>query len=228
MKRIVLFFTFIVLSFVVVSQNCENFIPTSVGTKVTTEHYDKKDKLSSSVVTEIKSVDIVDGKQKVVVATESFDKKGVSTGTQELIYYCNGDVFEIDTKSMLDNSQLAAYETMQIDYSFDNLQYPSNLSAGMKLKDGFVEAVISNEGIKMMTLRVDVKDAKVDAIESITVPAGTYEAAKISQTLVTKTGFITTEMQSVQWMVKDIGAVRTETYNKNGKLMGYSIVAKVE
>lgn len=60
------------------------------------------------------------------------------------------------------------------------------------------------------------------------MPAGTYEAAKISQTLVTKTGFITTEMQSVQWMVKDIGAVRTETYNKNGKLMGYSIVAKVE
>jgi hypothetical protein len=228
MKRIALFFALVIISFVVVSQNCETYIPTSVGTKVTTEHYDKKDKLSSSVVTEVKSVEIVDGKQKVVVATESFDKKGVSTGTNELTYYCNGDMFEVDTKSMLDNSQLGAYESMQINYTFENLQYPAKLTSGMGLKDGFVEAIISNEGIKMLTLRVDVKDAKVDAIESITVPAGTYEAAKISQTLITKTGIITTEMQSIQWMVKDIGAVRTETYNKSGKLMGYSVIAKVE
>ncbi len=228
MKRIILFFTSLAFVIIAVSQNCEAYIPTTVGTKITKEHYDKKDKLSSSETTEIKTVKMVDGKQQVVVATETFDSKGVSTSTNEFTYYCSGDVFEIDTKSMLDQSQMSAYETMQIDYTFENLQYPANLKQGMSLSDGFVEAVISNEGMKMLTMRVDIKNAKVEAVETVVVPAGTYKAAKISQTLISKTGFITIEMQSIQWLVKDIGAVRTETYNKKGKLLGYTVISNIE
>ncbi|MDD2636722.1 MAG: hypothetical protein PHW82_14620 [Bacteroidales bacterium] len=228
MKKIIVLFVSLTFAILTLSQNCETYIPTSVGTKITKEHYNKKDKLSSSELTEIKSVEIVDGTQKIVVAVENFDSKGESTGTNELTYYCNGDVFEIDTKSMLDQSQMSAYESMQIEYTSENMQYPANLKQGMSLKDGFVEAVISNEGIKMVTMRVDVKNTKVEAIETIVVPAGTYKAAKISQTLVSKTGFITIEMQSIQWMVKDIGAVRTETYNKKGKLLGYTVISDIE
>lgn len=228
MKRIILITSLVAFAFAAISQNCETYIPTKVGTKVTTQHFDKKDQLTSTVKTEVKSVEMVEGKQKVVVATESFDTDGVSSGVQELTYYCNGDVFEVDTKSMLNQEQMGAYESMQIEYTFENLQYPAKMTEGMELKDGFVEAVITNEGIKMLTMRVDIKDSKVEAIESITVPAGTYEAAKINQTLVSKTGFITIQMQSVQWMVKDLGAVRTETYNKKGKLVGYSVISEVE
>ncbi len=118
---------------------------------------------------------------------------------------------------MLDQGQMGAYQAMQIEYTFENLQYPPKMTAGMELKDGFVEAVVTNEGVKMVSIRVDVKDSKVEVVESITVPAGTYEAAKINQTIVSKTGFITIQMQSVQWMVKGIGAVITETYNKKRK-----------
>lgn len=228
MKRILMILSVVVLSLSAFAQNCETYIPTTVGAKVTTEHYNKKDKLSSTVITEVKSVEMVEGKQKVVVETESIDADGISSGKSELTYYCNGDVFEVDTKSMLDQNQMGAYESMQIEYAFENLQYPANMTEGMELEDGFVEAVVSNEGMKIMTLRVDVKDSKVEAIESITVPAGTYDAAKINQTIISKTGFITIQMQSIQWMVKGIGAVRTETYNKKGKLVGYSIVTAIE
>jgi len=228
MKKIVLIMSLIAFAFSAISQNCETYIPTTVGTKVTTQHFDKKDKLTSTVTTEIKSVEMIDGKQQVVVETQSVDADGIPSEKTELTYCCNGDVFEVDTKSMLDQGQMGAYESMQIEYTFENLQYPPKMTAGMQLKDGFVEAVVTNEGIKMVTIRVDVKDSKVEAIESITVPAGTYDAAKINQTIVSKTGFITIQMQSIQWMVNGIGAVRTETYNKKGKLVGYSVVSMVE
>ncbi len=228
MKRIILIVSLVAFAFTAISQNCETYIPTEVGTKVTTQHFDKKDRLTSTVKTEVKSVEMVEGQQKVVVATESFDSDGVSSGVSELIYYCSGDVFEVDTKSMLDQSQMGAYESMEIEYTFENLQYPAKMTEGMSLKDGFVQAVVTNEGIKIVTMRVDIKDSKVEAIESITVPAGTYDAAKINQTLVSKTGFITIQMQSIQWMVTGIGAVRTETYNKKGKLIGYSVVSAIE
>ena len=228
MKRIILIVSLVAFAFTAISQNCETYIPTTVGTKVTTQHFNKKDKLTSTVTTEVKSVEMVEGKQKVVIETQSVDSDGIPSEKREMIYYCNGDVFEVDTKSMLNQDQMGAYESMEIEYTFENLQYPAKMTEGMTLNDGFVEAVVMNEGIKMVTMRVDIKDSKVEAIESITVPAGTYEAAKINQTLVSKTGFITIQMQSVQWMVSDIGAVRTETYNKKGKLIGYSVISSIE
>lgn len=228
MKKIILIIGLVTFALLAMSQNCETYISTTVGSKVTTQHYDKKDKLSSTVITEVLSVEMVDGKQQVVVSSESIATDGASSGKSELTYYCDGDTFEVDMKSMLDQNQMSGYENMTIDYTMENLQYPAKMTEGMSLKDGFVQAVVTNEGMKLVTMRVDIKNSKVEAIESITVPAGTYEAAKISQTLVSKTGFITIEMKSIQWMVRDIGAVRTETYNKKGKLVGYSVITSVE
>ncbi len=198
------------------------------GKKITTENYDDKDKLTGSSTSEVISINQLVDKTEVVVEAESFDKKGVSQGKTQLSYYCTGDVFQVDMKSMLNQEQMAGFEGMSIEYTVENMGYPKAMVAGMTLKDGFVEAVISNEGMTLMTMRTDVKNNKVEAVESITVPAGTYSAYKISSEISSKTGFMTINMKSVQWMVLEIGAVRTETYNKKGTLMGYSVMSKME
>jgi len=108
------------------------------------------------------------------------------------------------------------------------MSYPKVMAPGMTLKDGFVEAVISNEGMTFMTMRTDITNIKVEAIESITVPAGTYTAYKISSDFTSKTGFMTINMKTISWMVAGLGAVRTETYSKKGDLVGYSVISKVE
>lgn len=211
-----------------IAQNCEIFIPNQVGKKITTDSYDEKDKLTGSTTSEIISIGEVSGKHEIVVESESFDKKGVSQGKGQLKYYCNGDIFEIDMKSMLNQEQMAGFEGMSIEYTMNNLGYPKIMTAGMTLNDGFIECVISNEGIKFMTMRIDITNIKVEAIESITVPAGTFTAYKISSDYTSKTGFMTTNMKSIQWMVTEIGAVRTETYDKKDKLLGYTVVSKIE
>ncbi len=228
MKKIFVLLSIVLLAGASFAQNCEAYIPWQVGKKITTEDYDAKDKLNGSSTSQVIAINELVDKTEVVVETESFDKKGESQGKAQLSYYCTGEVFQVDMKSMLNQQQMAGYEGMTIEYTMENMSYPKAMAAGMSLKDGFVEAVISNEGMKLMTMRVDVTNIKIEAVESVTVPAGTYTAYKISSEIVTKTGFVTINMKSVQWMVAGIGAVRTESYNKKGTLMGYSVMSKIE
>ncbi|HNQ67457.1 MAG TPA: hypothetical protein PKN32_03695 [Bacteroidales bacterium] len=228
MKRIFVLLSIVAFGFISFAQDCETFIPWQVGKKITTENYDEKDKLTGSSTSEVISINQLVDKTEAVVESESFDKKGASQGKIQLKYYCNGDSFEVDMKSMLNQEQMAGFENMTIEYNMQNMSYPKVMLAGMSLSDGFVEAIISNEGMKIMTIRTDITNIKIEAIESITVPAGTYTAYKISSDLTSKTGFMTMNMKSISWMVTGIGAVRTETYDKKGKIMGYSVISKIE
>lgn len=228
MKKIIVLLSVVLFGISAFAQDCEAYIPWQVGKKYTTENYDAKDKLQGSSTAEVLSINQLVDKTEAVVESESFDKKGVSQGKVKMSYFCKGDTFEIDMKSMLNQEQMAGFENMTIEYTMENMSYPKAMVAGMTLKDGFVEAVISNEGMKIMTMRNDITNIKVEAIESITVPAGTYTAYKISSEYTSKTGFMTINMKNISWMVIGVGAVRTETYNKKGDLMGYSVISKVE
>lgn len=210
------------------AQTCDTYIPWETGKKITTQSYDEKDKLTGSGTSQVLSLTELPGKSEAIVEVESFDKKGESEGKGQLKYYCTGDTFEIDMKSMLPQEQMAGFEGMTIEYKMENMSYPKAMVAGTTLKDGYIEAVISNEGMTFMTMRTDITNIKVEAIESITVPAGTYTAYKISSDATVKTGFMTVTTKSIQWMVVGLGAVRSENYNKKGALVGYTVISKVE
>lgn len=228
MRKFNVLLSLVLFSIAGFAQNCDTYIPWEVGKKITTQSYDSKDKLTGSSTSQVLSITELVGKTEAVVEAESFDKKGVSIGKGQLKYYCSGDVFEIDMKSLLNQEQMAGFEEMTIEYKMENMSYPKSMLAGTTLKDGFVESVISNQGMTIMTMRVDVINTKVEAVESITVPAGTFTAYKISSDIVSKTGFITINMKSVQWMVVGLGAVRSESYNKKGSLVGYTVISSVE
>ena len=74
-----------------------------------------------------------------------------------------------------------------------------------------------------MTIDIRVKDRKVMAEESISSDAGTFDAFKVSSiTEIKMMG--TREMKNVEWIAKNVGMVRSETYDKNGKLKYYSVL----
>jgi len=224
-------FTFLALTLIGsygFAQHCDAFIPWNVGKKITTENYDGKNKLTGTTTNKVLSLNDLADKSEAVVEVENFDKKGVSQGKGELKYYCKGETFEIDMKSFLPQEQMAGFKDMTIEFTTDNMAYPKVMTAGTTLKSGFVEAIISNQGMKFMTMRVDVTNIKVEAVESITVPAGTYTAYKITSDVTSKSGFVTVNFKSVQWMVVGIGAVKTETYDKKGNLIASSLITKIE
>ena len=68
-----------------------------------------------------------------------------------------------------------------------------------------------------------IYNRKVDAEESLKTPAGTFNCVKISQSQHLK-AMISMDTNSIEWYAEGVGLVRSESYNKKGKLMGYSLL----
>jgi hypothetical protein len=64
--------------------------------------------------------------------------------------------------------------------------------------------------------------------ESITTPAGTYDCYKITSDIATQTQMgikMNINVSSIEWITSKLGVVKSESYNKNDKLMGYTILS---
>ena len=81
--------------------------------------------------------------------------------------------------------------------------------------------------MSMMNMTTKVYNRKVEAIEKITTEAGTFECYKITYDVFTD-AMIDINTKGIDWIARDVGTVRTENYNKNGKLTGYTELIKLE
>ncbi|MBL4560545.1 MAG: hypothetical protein JKX79_06125 [Labilibaculum sp.] len=76
-------------------------------------------------------------------------------------------------------------------------------------------------------MTTNIVNRKVEAHENITTPAGTFKCCKISEDVKSKMGFVNVQLHNVTWIVKDIGTIRRESYNKKGKLSSTSELIKI-
>jgi len=76
-------------------------------------------------------------------------------------------------------------------------------------------------------MTVNVSNRKVEAVESLTTPAGTFECYKISYDVATKM-MINVKTKGVEWFSKGVGMVKSETYDSAGKLLGSNVLASVK
>ena len=139
----------------------------------------------------------------------------------------NGTLF-IDMRNYLNQDQMKAFSGYEMKIESTSLETPSNLSVGQQLKDG--SFVMTAEGSAMpMKMTVNITNRKVLAQETITTPAGTFTCYKISSDMAMQTQMginINTKFSSIEWITEKAGAVKTESYDKNGKLVGYTLLTK--
>ena len=145
--------------------------------------------------------------------------------TSDLTMECRDGVFTFDMDQYLNDEMLTAVEDMEFTITGDNLEFPAEMNAGDQLKDGKISLVV--EDMPMMNMTTTVYNRNVEAIEKITTEAGTFECYKISYDVLTD-AMIDIQTSGIEWIARDAGAVRTESYNKNGKLTGYSELVKLE
>ena len=222
-KNIVTLLLFVLLSAVVVGQECKMYYPAEEGTEIEITDYDKKDKVTGKSVQKIISKEIDGDNITLVIYQESTDDKGESLVSGEFEIRCEAGVFYIDMRSFLDENTMSAYEGMEIEIEADDMTIPSGLIAGQALPDASIVATVSNQGVKMISIKIFITNRKVEAIEDITTPAGTFECYKFTYDVLTKM-VIKVEGHVSQWISEDVGAVRTENYSKKGKLQGYSVL----
>jgi hypothetical protein len=207
------------------AQDCTFFYPMEKGTLIELKHYNQKAKLLGSTRQEIVDKQTGGGTIRLTVQSTFFDEKGAEMMTSELTMECKDGVFTFDMDQYMNDEMLAGLKDMEFRIEGDNLEFPANMSPGDQLKEGTIRLIVPE--MSMMNMTTKVYNRKVEAIENVTTEAGTFECYKISYDVFTD-AMIDINAKGIEWVARDVGAVRSETYNKNGKLTGYSELVRLE
>jgi len=211
----------------VYAQDCVPYYPVKEGIVREMASYDKKDKLTGTTIQTVKEIKTTGNITEWTIGTVSKDDKGKELSAGDLHMTCEAGIFKMDMRNFVDDETLKAYEDMEVTMDATDLDFPGDLSVGQTLKDGSITIKISSQGMSMMTMVVKIYDRKVEAIEDITTPAGTFSCYKMTSTIESKTMF-TIIAKTTDWMAKNVGSVRSETYDKDGKLTGYMVLTSMK
>jgi len=109
------------------------------------------------------------------------------------------------------------------------------MAAGQSLQDVNFKMEVMNKGAVFSVINLDQTNRKVEGKESVTSAAGTWEAWKITYdgrfraTIGGPSGIgIPFNFKSTEWFAPGFGIVKTETYNKNDKLMGSTLITTIK
>lgn len=232
------FFASCIIAFLVVStafsQNCSGYYYLSNSSVVMTT-YDKKAKESGKVTYTITDIKKTGDAITANFTSEMIDEKGKSLSKGSGKYKCTGGNLFIDAKTTMPQEQMSAYKDMDVKADEVFIEYPASFSSGQSLKDANFKMNVVNKGSAFSTITMDQTNRKVEGKESVTTPAGTWECWKISYdgrfraTVGGPSGIgIPFNFKSTEWFAPGFGIVKTETYNKNGKLIGSTLITAVK
>lgn len=224
--------TIVALAFIVNTgysqSDCNPYVPTSKGAKWEITNYSSKGKEAGKAAYEL--VDVVKSGSDIqfTIKAITYDQKGKETFSNTFDAYCKNGKFEFDMAFKMNGEALQAYEDMDIDIDATEFEIPSmDAAPGTQLKDGSLVVNVGSNSVNMFKMTVLVTDRKVETREDIKTPAGVFDCLKLSQKISTKM-IIGIEASSIEWYSEEVGMIRSESYNKKGKLSGYSELTKFE
>jgi len=209
-------------SYGALAQDC-NALLFAEGAELTYTQFDKKGQENGKTTHKTTVVKKVNDK---VIATLEMAFKGEKENQNFNTSYtitCADGIIGIDMVRFFDATSVMNYEgadfTMEIEG--DILEFPSNLSESSVLNDGHISVKVVNNSIPIVTVKMDITNRKMEGIETITTPAGTFKCTKISYDYESKVGFIKVKGRAEEWYATDEKiVVQTMSYNKKGKEIG--------
>jgi hypothetical protein len=217
---------FLTTTFTYAQVDCRPFLPNQEGAKWELTNYNAKGKEQGKIVYEVAKKTVSGNDITFTIIHTTFDKKGDEIYTGSYDAKCIDGVFNLDMKSRMDSAAMKGFKDMEVrvdasDFELPNLDAP----AGTVLADGTLDVSMTSSALGF-AMTVLIFDRKVEAAETIETPAGSFDCVVVSQKISTKM-MIKVQAGSKEWYAENIGLVRTESYNKKGKLMGYSEITKI-
>lgn len=227
MKKLILL-TVIIL--VVLGSNAQEiFFPTKEGTVLTYKSFDKKDKLSGTVKYTIKHLSINGSDMDITYQVESIDPKDKVVFKEEITIQQKGDKLYFDMSNFINKAafQQEGVIPAEIEITGNNMEVPSNPNPGDLLPDANVEMALKM-GFVNMKMSAQVTNRKVEAIEDITVAAGTFKGYKFLCDVNSSVMGIKVSSKNADWYAKGVGIVKSENYDKNGKLQSHTELVEIK
>ena len=196
------------------------FFPTKKGTVLVTANLDAKGKVEGGYGrTTVLDVKGAGNNLTVLCRTELLDNK---RQPDKNIAPVDFSVRILDGAVLIDMStviKIPAAAGMTMTFSGDTLRLPSKMKAGDRFKD--VKMTVTAEvGPMKIPMEVAITDYKCVAVEKITVPAGTFEAYKVTYAMTTSNAMMNVKETTtvVAWNVLGVGPVKTVTTDGNGNM----------
>jgi hypothetical protein len=153
------------------------------------------------------------------------DEKGKEVITSDYKLSCSENAVHIDYQSLMSNDMLKQFGDMDMDITGTDIELPNDLAVGQNLADANINMKLNMGGVNM-NMNIETVNRKVEARESITTPAGTFDCFVISSETKSKMMMANNTFPSRMWLAEGVGMVKQETYNKNGKLMGSMLLTQ--
>lgn len=231
MRKLIIVFLFI--SFNSFAQQCSEALVMKKGTILEYTSFTKKGKEDGKSVFETLNV-TKDGNQLIadIKATILDSKKKGNDFSVQHKAYCENGVFSIDMLRFFDTSKLKEYQNgdndIKIDIDGNVLRFPSEMEVGTTLNDGTITIKVGKEDITLVTITSNITNRKVTGKETITTPAGTFECNKVTFDFDTKIGILRVRGSAAEWYDKDKVVVKSESYNKKGKVISTSKLTAIK
>ncbi|MDR2972302.1 MAG: hypothetical protein LBU83_10295 [Bacteroidales bacterium] len=188
-------------------------------------HQDSKGKVESYTRHTIKDVEGSGRNLTISYVIESFDKNMKSQSEAPCTVIIKDDVVIFDMNQMFVDQMKVS--DVKVEVTGVPMELPSDLQPGKSLKDANMTLTMDMEIMKMRT-DIKITDGKCEAIEKVTVQAGTFTCHKIKQTVTTTIMRKDVVASSISWYAPGIGTVKTENYNDKNKLTGSTELISID
>jgi hypothetical protein len=201
----------------------------TAGTRWSTTWTDAKGKPQGAITSEAR------GGAPAVVHTESSDHKARPLSKNDYDILCAEDgTLSYDVRALLPPGMVAAYATYTLTVDGTRLEYPAAMVAGQTLPDARLTASWKFDtkyqppGGQLrpnVSLEIVLQKRTVVGQESVTTPAGTFDAFKITQEVATKSVSYEEAARlwvDTEWFVPGMGVVRTESRTTGGKMKDWA------
>lgn len=212
------------------AQSCNPYFSIQEGIKSSYEFYNAKNKLVSKNVNEFRNVSGSGNKIKGTLLSQFIDlKKGTVMASSESDWTCDDGVVHFTMNAMAMEGIDLSNAAIEVNIEGDEMDIPASFEVGQPLKDVNYRVTMAVSGINMMDRTFQIKDRKVESIESVTTPAGTFDCYKINYTTEStgKSGGTSKPIQTAIWYSDGVGLVKTENYN-DGKVSSSQVLTKIE
>jgi len=212
-----------------VAQSCSQFINAVNGKKLVYNNMDPKgNNLNQVTYTSTKK-----DASTVIVHSEITDKRAQPVGGGDSEITCTGNTLNVDMKSFIPPASARQFNKMQIQADGKYLMYPLELKAGQALPDGSADINVNSEGGgHFAEIFIDITNRKVEQQETLNISSGDFDCFRITYDIAVKAKImgigIPVKMHVTEWFSPKLGrTVKSESYNKNGKLMGTMQLASI-
>jgi hypothetical protein len=171
----------------------------------------------------------------IICRTEIFDEQyrpDKNIPVSESIIRLVDDTLLTDTRTALKPIlDAAGFSAVNWAFSGDTLiSIPSKIKPGDRLKDE-VLTITGRVNNNTMTITTSTTNRMCLAIENITVPAGTFKACKLTETMTFTVTFPTEktvqELTTVTWAALGVGTVKAVVTDENGDVQSVAELQKI-